>query len=184
MKKLFIIAVVLITGFSVNKVSAQALSGTTNLSVTLNAVQSIAVTQTDVNLNFATSADYLSGVNATQTNHLTFASTSGFSITAKAGTDLTGGIGAVIPISTVTITATPGLTGTLPVAPPTSAQALSKDAAITIYTSGPGHTAGVDATGGTTQGNLNINYMASGGTSYLNRTGTFSSTITYTIAPN
>ena len=49
MKKLFIVAVVLITGFSVNKLSAQTgpLTATTTLNVTLNAVQSITVNSRD-----------------------------------------------------------------------------------------------------------------------------------------
>jgi len=181
MKKLFIIAVVLITGITANKVSAQDKStGTTTLSVTLDAVQSITVNQNAVALNFTTSANYLTGVNAIQANHLTFASTSGFAITAMAGSDLTGTgtTGGPIPISTVKITASPGSTGTLPVVPSTAEQPLSKDAPITVYSS-----PSIVTAGGTTQANLNINYMASGGTNYLNRTGTFSSTITYTIAP-
>jgi hypothetical protein len=174
MKKLLIITSVLITAFSVNKASAQT-TGSTTLSVTLTKTQSITVNQTNVGLNFLTSADYLNGVNAAQANHLTFASTSGFSISAKAGTDLTGGTGGDIPISTVNITPTTGTIGTSPGGTAT-AQPLSKTTAAIIYTSGTA------STGGTAQASLNIDYKASG-TDYLNRTGTFSSVITYTIAP-
>jgi len=179
MKKLFIIAAVLITGFTINKASAQTTTGTTDLKVTLNAVQSITVNNPTVGLNFTNSADYLTGVNTTQENHLTFASTSGFSITAKAGTDLTGGTGNDIPVSTVTITPSTGTIGNPPGGTPTiTASPLSKAAAVTIYSSPSTITSG-----GTTQASLDVNYNASGGTNYLNRTGTFTSTITYTIAP-
>lgn len=187
MKKLFIIAVVLTTGLTVNEVAAQTgpLAGTTTLSVTLAAAQSITVNQAAVELSFTKSADYLNGVSAPQANHLTFASTSGFTITATAATDLTGGIGDDISINTVTITPTAGDIGTLPDGT-AEAKALIKASPVTIFTSGPGHTAGAGAKGGTTQASLDIDYKAKqiNEGDYLNRTGKFSSIITYTIAPN
>jgi len=176
MKKLFIIAVVLITGITANKVSAQTTLSATGalpatLTLTLNPALSITVMTPDVGLNFETSADYLDGVKTTQSDHLTFASTSGFSITAKADGNLKGGTGGEIPINTVTITPTDGTKkagGTV-----TSQRLLATP--VTIYTSGS------KTTGGTTEASLDMDYKASGGTDYLNRTGTFTSTITYTI---
>ncbi|MEJ5964306.1 hypothetical protein [Pedobacter immunditicola] len=174
MRKLSIIAVVFVTGLTANTASAQ-LSGATTLNVTLAATQSITVNNPTVALNFGSSANYLSGVNAEQADHLTFASTSGFTISASASGDLTGGTGGAIPISTVKITPTPGsldesLGGT--------ATAIDLSTAVV-----PIYTSGTKTTGGTTQASLDVDYRASGGTNYLNRTGTFNSTITYTIAP-
>jgi len=186
MKKLFIIAAVLITGITANKVSAQDKStGTTTLNVTLDAVQSIKVNNSTVDLSFTTTADYLNGVNAPQPNHLTFSSTSGFFITATAATDLTGGTGDPIDISTITITPKAGNIGNFPAGALTPTN-LVKATAVTIFTTGPGHLAGGTPTGGTTQASLNIDYTAKTKVlgDYLNRTGKFSSLITYTIAPN
>ena len=188
MRKLFITAAVLITGFTINTASAQVVestTGTTILSVTLNTVQSITVNNPTVGLNFATSADYLNGKTFKQPNHLTFSSTSGFFITATAATNLTGGTGDDIEISTVTITPEAGNIGSLPTGVFTP-NPLEVALPVTIFTTGPGHIAGGTPTGGTTEASLNIDYTAKTKAlgDYLNRKGKFSSTITYTIAPN
>jgi hypothetical protein len=176
MKKLLLTAAFFLTAIIFSEVKAQTTASTT-LTVNLTAVQSIQVNQATVAINFGSSTDYLNGVNAPQTDHITFSSTAGYAITALAATDLTGGDGGSIPISTINITPTQGTKTSNGLLSATKPLSLTVPALIYSTASTP------TGSGGTTQAKLSVNYKASGGSDYLNRTGAFSSIITYTIAP-
>ena len=177
MKKFLLTAAFFLTAIIFSEVKAQTTTSTATVTVSLTAVQSIKVNSPAVAINFRRSTDYLNGVNAPQTDHITFSSTAGYTISALAATDLTGGTGGSIPISTIDITPTQG---TLTSAGQLSAtKPLSLTVPAVIYSTASTPT----GSGGTTEAKLSVNYKASGGADYLNRTGAFSSVITYTIAP-
>ena len=171
MKKFLLTAAFFLTAVIFTEVKAQT-TGSTVLSVKLETAQSIRVNHAAVLLTLNTSDHYTNGVAIDQANHITFASNVGFKISAK-GTDLTNGAGEVIEIGNITIKPTQGTTGSTGTLTTT---ALDADDTI-IYSSASAEV------GGTNGANLNINYKAAGGTPFLNKTGTFTSNITYTIAP-
>src|SRR5690554_7631003 len=77
-------ALLIVALFSVNSLMAQtpaAKTGTTNVNITLNGIQSITVGQTDVNLVYTTIKDYTDGVESPLlTNHLTVYSVGPFAV--------------------------------------------------------------------------------------------------------
>lgn len=155
--------------------AAFAQSDQATLNVILQDIQSITVntTQETVNLTLSTVADYQDGVNVDQADHLTVVSTSGFNITAQASGDLTKTSELnTIPVSTVSLTATAGSTS--PDGTMGSPVFLSATAPVTLVT---GASSNLDA-------KYDMNFTVSGGTEYLNQpTGTYTTTITYTLVP-
>jgi hypothetical protein len=177
MKRLFLCAAVFMAAAVFNEVNAQAVSATTQptLNVTLSDIQSIVVNNADIDLNFTTPSNYSNGVRNTLMNHLTVTSSGKFIVKVKAaGTHLTKSAtatGSPIPVSTISLT--PTLAGTtFGTSTPTTITALT-NADQTLYAN----------TEGTTSSSINVSYKAAGGADYLNRTGSFTTTLTYTISP-
>lgn len=143
------------------------------LNVVLADIQSITVEagQTTVALTLDNATKYASGTSVAQADHLAVVSTSDFDITAVASQELTKtGEANTIPVSTVTLTASAGTNtpdGTM------NPVALSTTAVNLVV----GASADLDAF-------YNVDYAVSGGSEYLNQpTGTYSTTITYTLVP-
>ncbi|HET8810258.1 MAG TPA: hypothetical protein VFM65_08345 [Flavobacteriaceae bacterium] len=151
-----------------------AQTDTADLNVVLTDIQSITVAaaQETVTITLDDVTKYTSGTDVDQADHLAVVSTSDFDITAVANQELTKtGEANTIPVSTVTLTASAGTNapdGTM------AAVALSATAPVNLVT---GASADLDAF-------YNVNYAVSGGTEYLNQpTGTYETTITYTLVP-
>lgn len=172
MKKMnsFIAVVVFFIGSAAFAQSDQA-----TLNVILQDVQSITVNtaQETVNLTLSTVADYQNGINVDQADHLAVVSTSGFNITAQAASELTKTSEPnTIPVSTVSLIATAGSTS--PDGTMGSPVFLSATAPVTLVS---GASANLDA-------KYDLNYAVSGGSEYLNQpTGTYTTTITYSLIP-
>lgn len=155
-----------------NQVNAQASSSATaNLSVVLSDLRSITVASPNVSVPITTAAHYQTGNSTTVNNHLQVTSSAAYKITATAATaNLVNGANN-IPVSTITLTPTAGtVTGSGTVA--YNSQPL--------VTATPGTL--VAGTAGTTSSSFNIKYAASGGSAYLVPAGTYTTTVTYTIA--
>ncbi len=172
MRKLVFLASVLIVAATFNKANAQS-TGTTNMTVALSSIQSIVVNDPTVLLNFVAPADYSTGVTVAKPAHLSVTSTGKFFVKVKAS-DLeliaqTGATGANIPVSTISLTSS--LAGaTFGTSTPATVSLTNADQ--TLYNN----------TEGTTASNIDVSYKALGGANYLNRTGNFSTTLTYTIS--
>jgi len=174
MKKIFTLTAILFVGFSLNKVKAQT-TGTTNLNVSIQGIQSIIVADANVDLPFTSPADYANGVTAIKSGHLTVTSSGIFSVSVKAAGDLTGPASATIPVNTVSITAaaigSPALTG----------YTFASNAALTSAVSG---TPVMHSATGVTTATVNVTYKAAGGNPYLNKAdGTYTTILTYSITP-
>jgi hypothetical protein len=176
MKKRLKIALVTAVGITGALLSAKpsfavSATATSTLNVVLADVVSITVNPSNstVNLNFATSADYQNGVNSgVLADHLTIASTQSFTVTVKSDGDLVNGA-ENIPIGDIGITASAG-TGS-PVGTPGAVAALSSTDQSLITSTNP-----------TLESKYSMQYAATGGTDFIGLTaGTYTATITYTV---
>jgi hypothetical protein len=171
--KSLVAALILLAGFATsNTVSAQAsASGTANLSVVLSELRSITVGTPNVSVPITTAAHYQTGNFTDVANHVTITSSQAYKITATSATaNLVNGVNS-IPANTITLTPTAGTVnggGTVTY----NAQPL--------VTATPGNL--IAGTAGTTSSSFNIKYTASGGSSYLVPAGTYTTTVTYTVA--
>ncbi len=169
LKSLFAAIVLLI---SAQHAGAQASSSATaNLSVVLSELRSITVGTPNVSIPITTAAHYQSGNFTDVTNHLTVTSSGAYKITATSATsNLVNGVNN-IPANTITLTASNGNvngTGTVSY----TAQQLVPTTPGTL----------IGCTAGTTNSSFNVRYAASGGSSYLVPAGTYTTTVTYTVA--
>lgn len=171
---LLLAAVVLLASWS-NKASAQT-GNTATLTITLQAVQTIAVNDVNkaVAITYGSAANYNTGVNSgVLADHLQMFSNDKFAVYAAASGALTNG-SSTIPINTVTLVASAGTTNTQSATITYSPVVLSTTAT-KLISSGSG-----------TSATFSVNYETSGGASYFNglTTGTYTATITYTILPS
>ncbi len=146
-------------------------SATANLSVVLSELRSITIASPNVSIPITTAAHYQTGNNTTVANHLSVTSSGAYKITATSATaNLVNGA-YNIPANTVTLTATAGTlngNGTLTY----TAQPLVNITPGTL----------IACTAGTTSSSFNVKYAASGGNAYLVPAGTYTTTVTYTVA--
>jgi hypothetical protein len=168
--KQVLIGALLIGGIGI----AQAQSDNATLNVVLDDIQSITVNsaQEIVTLTFDDVADYTNGVFSDQADHLAVVSTVDFDVTVVASSDLDSGT-ATIPVNTITLLASGG----------NNAPATATYAPVVMSTATAGTL--IDAADADLDAEFNVNYDASGGADYLNKpTGTYTTTITYTLIPN
>jgi hypothetical protein len=168
-----------------NNVFAQT-SANATLNVVLSDVRSIKINpaQSVVNLNFTTANDYANGINVSQNRHIEITSTSGFIVKVKAsGNNLTNGTN-TIPVNTITLT--PFLnTASMQRTMVASGSSFANSVYTFPITLSPTPKLLVESSYGSTQIFFDINYASSGGASYMNKvSGTYSTTITYTIEPD
>lgn len=163
MKKAILFATFLGGLFAANAQNAGPASGDVTLNVNLYPLQSIVVnpSQSAVNLDYKTSADYLGGVNKTEVDHLSVFSTGAFDVKVKSNnTDLTTtGTGTPIPLSDIKIIASQGTT--------TGATPLTFTPSSEITLSGTEQIIGGSTAAGS--GNISVNYKAAGNNDYLSR---------------
>jgi len=139
------------------------------LNIELVAIQSISVTQETVTLTFDDATDYQDGVSENQPGHLTVSSTCGFQVKVSASGDLSYGSES-IPLNTITVEPS-GTAG--------EGETFTTDQTLTTTP-----TQIISSTSGTTSKNYDVNYESIGGDDYLNiPPGTYTTTVTYTIAP-
>jgi hypothetical protein len=175
MKKIILTTAIILTAF----VGAFAQkTADANLSVTINAIQTIQVNTADVNLNYSTTEHYKNGVTEERPNHLTVYSTGAFQVKVKASNlETTGAEKKTMDASGITVTAANGSLNPLANLTSSGAVALPTTEAATIFTSTQG---GVDR-------NVNVTYKGAGGDAYINKyfkTGSdnvYKTTVTYSI---
>lgn len=154
---------------------SQEKEASVNLQINLADFQSISVNQgqKQVDVDFETVADFISGKTALQANHIEVSSTSQYEIKVSASSELEGET-ANIPVNTVSLTPSFGDVGAavsgiefLDVALSTGAQTL------------------IDSEGGDARRSFNVDYRIAGGQEYMNKPeGSYKTTITYSILPN
>ena len=175
MKKIILTTAILLTAFvgAFAQTSADA-----NLSVTINALQTIQVNNAGVNLSYSTTDHYKNGVTEARPNHLTVYSTGAFQVKVKASDlETTGDNPKTIAASGITVTATNGDANPLANLTSSGAVALPTTEPATIFTSTQG---GVDR-------NVNVTYKGAGGDAYVNKyfkTGSdnvYKTIVTYSI---
>jgi len=156
---------------SQNSEAQAASSATANLSVVLTELRSITVASPNVSIPITTAAHYQTGNATDVANHITVTSSGAYKITATSATaNLVSGSNN-IPSNTITLTPTAGVVnggGTVTYA------------AQPLVSATPGTL--VAGTAGTTSSSFNMKYTASGGSSYLVPAGTYTTTVTYTVA--
>lgn len=175
------LGLIILTCFLFNNANAQ--NDYATLNVTLQAIQSIQVNPTNkvVNLAIANATDYTTGKSSgALTDHLQVLSTGLFTVSVKASGALTNGTPANdIPLSALTLTPALGSSTT------TLTGQVYNTLAGTLTTTDQ---AFIKATNGTSSAKYTVNYAlapGTGGNNLINRpAGTYSTTITYTIAPN
>jgi hypothetical protein len=166
--------------------STQMLQAQTSANATLNVVlsdvRSIKVNpaQATVTLNFANVTDYNNGVSSTQNAHLEVTSTGGYIIKVKSSTpNLVNGTNQ-IPVNTVTLTPLQSSGGAVG----TSTSAVGRASTLIPVNLGATATTIISSTDGATKIFYDMTYRASGGAPYINKaSGTYTTTITYTIEP-
>ena len=175
MKRLLQLGFVAIAAIMVTAYSSKA---QTTANVTLNCVltniSSITIGSSfqTTTLNYATAADYTSGVTVAQTGALTAISNQAYSVYVYASQDLKNGTN-TIPVSDVTIT--PSFSGSN-AAITCSAKALAVGSANQVKV--------IASTAGTTSQAYNLSYSTASAptTDFLGKpAGTYTSTLTYTI---
>lgn len=171
-KGLLATALVSISVFAGQRAAAQASSSATaNLSVVLSELRSITVAAPNVSVPITTAAHYQTGNFTDVPNHVQITSSGAYKITATSATaNLVNGSNN-IPTNTITLTPTAGTVnggGTVTY----TAQPLVASTPGTL----------VAGTAGTTSSSFNMKYTASGGTAYLVPAGTYTTTVTYTVA--
>jgi hypothetical protein len=136
-------------------------TATTNLSVTINPIQTIKVNGSGVNLNYATTTDYADGVTEARPDHLTVYSTGAFQVKVSASDLAATGTDEKILSSGITVTAANGTTKPLATLTSSGEVALPNtvEAAATIFQSTQG---GVDR-------NVDVTYHGKGGDAYINK---------------
>ena len=111
MKKFILFAAVLFSAVSLVQAKGTPTNeGKTELTVTLNPIQTITVDQTGVFLTYETREDYNDGVTSTQPDHLIVYSTGGFAVSVKSKEDNLLGDGdetKTIPSNTISVKASP-----------------------------------------------------------------------------
>ena len=181
-KFLFAGALLVIALFSVNSVMAQTADDVT-VNLKFRPIQSITVNVDSVNITYATSTDYNSGITTGEiADHITIYSTGGFEVKVKAAGNFTNG-SETIPVGDVQIVATEGSqngSGTNTFAP---------KASLTIS----GSTL-LSATGGGTAIKYNVEYdntVEGGSNNYIDKyiasdgnESVYKTTVTYSIAAN
>jgi len=172
-----VLAIAMLTGIQASYAEGDQTSDNVTLNVTLEQVQSISVNtnQKTVNLVFQSASDYQDGVSSTQVDHLNVSSTTSFQVKVTALGDLSNSTsGDAIPVSTITVT-------------PTVSSGYSGPAEETLTgTSLSTSDQGIinSGTNGTVETHYDVEYKASGGENYINKSvGTYTTTVTYTISP-
>ncbi len=182
MKKVILSTVTLILLGFVGNANAQSTS-TATVNIKLNPIHTIVVTpgQNPVDIVYTTAANYLSGVDVAQANHLTVFSTGGFIVNAKASGDFTNSNDSeVIGSSTVKVVASDGSDAPAGTNTYTEQGLTSADQEIIKSTLG-----GRDKT-------FNITYKGAGADAYINKfdkdrgategaVNIYTATVTYTI---
>jgi hypothetical protein len=172
-------ALLIVALFSVNGVMAAdpvAPTGTTNVHITLNGIQSITVGQTDVNLVYTTIKDYTDGVESPLlTNHLTVYSVGPFAVKVTSDGIFKKGDKS-ISAGTVTITPEENETTLGTIAP-------------VVITTGTGITEKplITSEVGGFNKNYNVKYrhkFADDATAFENELGTYTAIVTYDISPS
>jgi hypothetical protein len=173
-------ALLIVALFSVNSVMADApvaTTGTNNVHITLNGIQSITVDQTDVNLVYTTIEDYTNGVESPLlTNHLTVYSVGPFAVKVTSEGIFKNGDNKSISAGTVTITAekqesSPGVLNPVEI---TTGSAITEQALITSEVGGFNK-------------KYNVKYrhdFADDATAFENELGTYTAIVTYDISPS
>ena len=177
MKKLILFAAILFAWVSVVKAETVTTSdnGTANLTIKLNAVQSITVSG-DVEIDYTTADDYANGKESTQLTTLSVVSAGGFAIRVEAD-DLVNGTSTMAAKNIkVTAEAKGDATGATFDANGTLVKATAKQALI-------------ESTIGGVNKQYTVKYKGDGGNEYMenyNAGGTqvYTTTVTYTIAAN
>lgn len=158
-------------------------SGDVTLNIKLHKIQSLVVNtgQTTVNLEYKEIDDYAEGVQSKKDNHLIIYSTGGFEIKAASqAAVLTGPDNNLnIDIADILLTASKGNNNDL------NTYTFPTDAALT-----QSGTSLIKSSKGGNNVNFNVNYKAAGNDKYLNHyvkgedPTVYTTTVTYTIAPN
>ncbi len=165
-------SLIIASAFAASNASAQASSSATaNLSVVLSELRSITIASPNVTIPITTAAHYQSGNFTEVTNHIAVTSSGAYKITATSATaNLVSGSN-TIPTNTITLTPSAGTVN---------------GGGVVTYTAQPlvNATPGtlVAGTAGTTSSSFNMKYAASGGSAYLVPAGTYTTTVTYTVA--
>lgn len=140
------------------------------VSVKLADARSITITNPNVLLNFATTADYRDGVSYTANNHLSVISTTGYQIKVSSVVDIASTAGNKLPANTISVQASPA----------------TSDPNLTVQTQKLGTTSGLtiaSSTKGTLPLNFNVIYKTDPG-AYINKPAdTYNVVVTYSIAP-
>jgi hypothetical protein len=155
------------------KVNAQNVT----LNVKLKPIQTLVVnpSQKDVNLEYATTADYANGVASVNADHLTIYSTGGFQVKVKSAEAAMQNGGKNIQVNTIKVTATAG-TNAVDNAKYVAAVDLSNN-----------ETTLVSSTTGGVNKKINIEYKGAGADAYINNyiagqnPTVYTTTLTYTI---
>ncbi|MGE4586049.1 MAG: hypothetical protein AB7D05_01770 [Mangrovibacterium sp.] len=166
--KTALLAGIMLTG--VQWAYAQTTADQVNLNVKLVTVQNIAVNsaQETVTLIFDEAGDYINGVSENQSGHLIVTSTSGFQVKVSASGDLNYGTN-TIPVKTISVEPS-GAAGEGESFTP---QSLSTTEAQII-----------SSTYGKAGKSYDISYVSAGGSDYMDiPSGTYTTTVTYTISP-
>ena len=170
-----VLAIAMLTGIQASYAEGDQTSDNVTLNVTLAQVQSISVNtaQKTVTLAFQSASDYQYGVSSTQVDHLNVSSTTSFQVKVMASGDLSNGTDE-IPVSTITVTPTVNSGYSGPAEETLTGTSLSTSDQ-GIINSG---------TNGTVETHYDVEYKASGGENYINKSaGTYTTTVTYTISP-
>lgn len=177
MKKIILFAAVLFS--AVTMVNAQPVetsdSGTANLTIKLNAVQSITVSG-DVVIDYTTADDYANGKESTEFTTLSVVSAGGFAIRVEAD-DLSNGT-TTMPAKNIKVTA----------AELDNGEGATFDENGTLV-KGETKTALISSTKGGVNKQYTVKYKGDGGNEYMENynaggTQTYTTTVTYTIAAN
>ena len=157
-------------------------TGDATLNINLSKIQSLVVNPSDkvVDINYTTIEHYAEGVTASKQNHLEVFSTGGFKITAKAAaaTLTSGDTDKTISIADIKLNATSG----------NSSGVFNFPAA--ILTNGSEGVEVISSAVGGRGLKFHMNYTAAGSDKYINHAvnsesvTTYTTTVTYTIAPN
>lgn len=152
----------------------QTASGTTTLKVTLAQVQTITVKHSDVELNYATAADYTNGVGVTKQDHIEVDSSDDFKIQVKtSGADLTG-TGSntdLIAAGSISVLASDGSTSPANNGQYTSVNLSTTEQTVITADAGMGR-------------NFDVKYSGAGSDAYAGKAAdTYSTTVTYTLSP-
>lgn len=172
MKKMFLAALLVV---GVAQVNAQ----TATLNVKLSPIQTLVVNnaQTNVDLNYVTTADYASGVTSSQQDHLTVYSTGGFQVKVKSAEASMQTGNKNMNVSTIGIKASPGTQGQ-EVANAQYAQNVQLSNQETVLMS---------SANGAVNKKISVEYKGAGGNAYIDNyiagqnPTVYTTTLTYTI---